>query len=175
MIVELEEIALDRAWRFGVVAAEVSLREASGVEEYHIDGRAVRCLRSFHEEVAADFFFASHYCCDPHAPLDVLAASPTGTQSLVWWHHADGIASDAPDDWQAILQMFRAAMATLHPQGRYLRLLFPTDDAARLLAALHGALDDAPLLAGVGFDYETGHSQLDILHEAMYRPRPKVE
>lgn len=174
MIVQLEKPSLEQPWRFAIVPLEAhgQLADAAGAEHYEIDGHTVTSMRAFHEEVAADFFFASHYNCDPQAPLSHLDAPVAGQQILIWWHAAWRMAETAFDEWEAILQMFRAAMATLHPQGSYLRLLFPTDDPAGLRLALTRVLHDEAEVAGVGFDYEAGASHFDILHETMSRTRP---
>lgn len=175
-IIECERPATDEPWRVALLplaAVEGADTQARGVEQFHIDGLAVRCMRTFHEEVAADFFFASHYNCDPGASLEVLAEAAGGReQRLVWWHHAERILEEAPDDFVAILRMFRAAMATLHPQGIYLRMLFPTAAPTILGAALRQALGGDEQLAGVGFDYESGESHFDPLVETLVRPRP---
>jgi hypothetical protein len=174
VIIQVEQLSLEEPWRFAIVpltANESREALAAQAELFEIDGAMVRCMRSFHEEVAADLFFASHYNCDPYAPLAHLAAPVAGRQRLIWWHEAQRMADDAPEAWEAVLQMFRAAMATLHPQGSYLRMVFPTHDSDTLRLALEQALAGAGEHAGVGFDYEAGESHLDILHESRMRLR----
>jgi hypothetical protein len=173
VIAETVELDWHTPWRFALVPANTLPPTSTSLELLHqIDGSAITCMRTFHAEVAADFFFASHYNCDPNAPLLHLNAPLAGRQVVIWWRDAAHLLHAAPDDWQAILHMFRAAMATLHPQGLYLRIVFPTDDPARLRAALISALTDGAERAGVGFDYAAGHSQFDILHETKSRLRP---
>lgn len=156
MIIESKLINFDQPWRFGLVPPQVEplfeRQLADKTRIFEIQGSDVRCLRSFHEEVAGDFFFASHYNCDPNAPLTYLDAAVSGKQVIIVWHDAELMAENEADDWQAVLSMFRAAMATLHPQGTYLRLLFPTSNASFLTHALEKALVDSAETAGVGYD-----------------------
>ncbi|MBA3534718.1 MAG: barstar family protein [Ardenticatenales bacterium] len=174
MLVQVEQLSLDSPWRFAIVpltANDLRTGLAHHAALVEIDGTTVVCMRSFHEEVAADLFFASHYNCDPYAPLAYLEAPVTGQQSLVWWHHAERMAERSPDEWEAVLQMFRAAMVTLHPQGTYLRMVFATNDPQTLHTSLAAIIAEGGDHAGVGFDYEAGESHLDILHESKMRHR----
>lgn len=167
MIIQAKEVSFESPWRFALVPPESdALKEQlpPKTEIFEIDGTEVDSLRSFHEEVAADFFFASHYNCDPNAPLAHLEAPLSGDQIVIFWQKAEEMAANEPDDWDAVLSMFRAAMATLHPQGTYLRLVFPTDDAPLIHQALNNAFAEQMTHAGVGFDYETEESELDFLH-----------
>lgn len=165
MIVEGSHPSFDTPWRFALVPQESAALRATAptlAEQVEIDGSAVSCMRTFHVEVAADFFFASHYNCDPDAPLVHLDAPVTGRQILVWWLEAERMIVNAPEHWAAVLCMFRAAMATLHPQGSYLRLLFPTAQPALLRSALSAAFATPTARASVGFDYATGRSHFEV-------------
>ena len=164
MIIESKNLSFDVPWRFALVprgGEALKKQVAANAQLLEIDGTEVRCLRSFHEEVAGDFFFASHYNCDPNASLTHLNAPVKGEQTVIMWHDAELMAEYEADDWQAVLCMFRAAMVTLHPQGTYLRLLFPTDQPSFLNAALHQALADEADRAGVGYD--EAHENLELL------------
>lgn len=165
MIIETEEIYLHTAWRFAFVPADMSdeLALDREIKWLEIDGREVHCMRTFHHEVAGDFFFASHYSCDPHAPLSHLEAPLTDKQVVISWPHVKNMAENEPDDWQAVMRMFRAAMATLQPQGTYLRMVFPTSEPTWLHSALNTALGYPIKRAGVGFDYATGTDHFELL------------
>ena len=167
MIIECKTITFDEPWRFALVPQTSNTFEQTSSEKtrlFEIQGEDVRCLRSFHEEVAGDFFFASHYNCDPNAPLTYLDSPVKEKQVVIVWHDAELMADNEPDDWQAVLSMFRAAMATLHPQGTYLRLLFPTDNPSFLSDALHEALVDSAEVAGVGYDESHEWEAEALLH-----------
>lgn len=168
MIIENKTISFDEPWRFALVPPQVDTlfnkQLVKNTEIFEIQGAEVGCLRSFHEEVAGDFFFASHYNCDPNAPLTHLDAAVKGKQVVIVWYDAELIAENEADDWQAVLCMFRAAMATLHPQGTYLRLLFPTNNPSFLSDALEEALVDSAQTAGVGYDESHDWEGETLLH-----------
>ncbi len=167
MIIERQTITFDEPWRFALVPQVPTIFEQKSREKtkvFEIQGSDVRCLRSFHEEVAGDFFFASHYNCDPNAPLTYLESPVKEEQVVIVWHDAELMADNEPDDWEAVLCMFRAAMATLHPQGTYLRLLFPTNNPTFLSQTLREALTDSAQIAGVGYDESHDWEAEALLH-----------
>jgi hypothetical protein len=165
MIIETEQISFDIPWRFAFVPGDTLDEPApdTNIQWLEIDGSEVHCMRTFHHEVAADFFFASHYSCDPHAPLSHLEAPVSGEQVVISWPDVNNMVENEPDDWQAVMRMFRAAMATLQPQGTYLRMIFPTSEPTWLHSALNTALGNPMERAGVGFDYATGTDHFELL------------
>ena len=164
MIIQTKQLSFDTPWRFAFVPAEsASEPTETEIKWLEIDGNEVHCMHTFHHEVAGDFFFASHYSCDPYAPLSHLAAPVTDEQIVISWPHVSNMADKEPDDWQAVMRMFRAAMATMQPQGTYLRIIFPTAQPRRMQNALNRALGNSLNRAGVGFDYATGTDHFEHL------------